>query len=89
MTSTGEISDLDRREYLQDYPIGLHRAIDEGDDVQGYFQWSLMDNYDNYEWAEGYTKRFGIVHVDYQTQKHTPKLSAHWYSHVVANNRIV
>jgi beta-glucosidase len=86
VTGEGEILDLDRREYLRNYLIGLHRATEEDYDVRGYFQWSLMDNY---EWAEGYAKRFGIVHVDYQTQKRTPKLSAHWYSRVIAENRIV
>ncbi|PQV63525.1 beta-glucosidase [Abditibacterium utsteinense] len=86
MTPDGEILDLDRREYLRNYLVGLHRAVDEGFDVRGYFQWSVMDNY---EWAEGYSKRFGIVHVDYQTQKRTPKLSAHWYSRVIAENRII
>jgi len=86
MTSEGEILDLDRREYLRNYLIGLHRAVDEGFDVRGYFEWSVMDNF---EWAEGYSKRFGIVHVDYQTQKRTPKLSAHWFSRVIKENRLV
>ncbi len=86
MTPGGEVLDLDRREYLRNYLIGLHRAVDEGFDVRGYFLWSLMDNY---EWAEGYKKRFGIVHVDYQTQQRTPKLSAQWYRRVVAENRVV
>jgi beta-glucosidase len=86
VTAEGEILDLDRREYLRNYLIGLHRAVDEGFDVRGYFQWSLMDNF---EWAEGYAKRFGIVHVDYETQKRTPKLSAYWYSKVIAENRLL
>ena len=76
----GEILDLDRREYLQSYLIALHRAIAEGYDVRGYFVWSLLDNF---EWAEGYGKRFGIVHVDYATQRRTPKLSARWYAEVI------
>ncbi len=80
------VIDLDRREYLRNYLIGLHRACEEGFDVRGYFVWSLMDNY---EWAEGYAKRFGIVRVDYKTQKRTPKLSAQWYRKVVEENRIV
>lgn len=86
LTPEGEVLDLDRREYLRNYLIGLHRAVDEGFDVRGYFQWSVMDNY---EWAEGYSKRFGIVHVDYETQKRTPKLSAHWFSRVIAENRVL
>ncbi len=84
--SSGEIVDLDRREYLRNYLVGLHRAVEEGYDVGGYFLWSFLDNF---EWAEGYSKRFGIVHVDYETQRRTPKLSAHWYSRVVRENRLV
>lgn len=82
----GEIVDLDRREYLRNYLISLHRAHAEGYGIRGYFVWSLMDNY---EWAEGYTKRFGITYVDYKTQKRTPKLSARWYGKVIAENRVV
>ena len=80
VTPGGEILDLDRREYLRNYLIELHRAIAEGYDVRGYFLWSILDNF---EWAEGYGKRFGIVHVDYATQRRTPKLSATWYAEVV------
>jgi beta-glucosidase len=86
VTPGGEILDLDRREYLRNYLIALHRAVAEGLDVRGYFLWSLLDNF---EWAEGYGKRFGIVHVDYATQARTPKLSAHWYAQVVWENRII
>jgi beta-glucosidase len=84
--SNGEVLDLDRREFLRNYLLSVHRAVDEGFDVRGYFLWSLMDNY---EWAEGYVKRFGIVYVDYETQQRTPKLSANWYRKVVEENRIV
>ena len=52
----------------------------QGMDIRGYFAWSLLDNY---EWAEGYAKRFGIVHVDYETQMRTPKDSAHWYADLI------
>jgi beta-glucosidase len=86
VTPTGEILDLDRREYLRNNLISLHRSVQEGIDVRGYFLWSFLDNY---EWAQGYRKRFGIVHVDYETQKRTPKLSANWYSQVIRNNRII
>jgi beta-glucosidase len=85
VTSEGEILDLDRREYLRGSLVALHRAVAEGFDVRGYFVWSLLDNF---EWAEGYAKRFGIVHVDYATQARTPKLSAHWYARVIRENRI-
>lgn len=54
----------------------------QGADVRGYFAWSLLDNF---EWSYGYTKRFGLVHVDYATQKRTPKLSARWYSKFISS----
>jgi beta-glucosidase len=86
MDENGEVLDLDRRELLRNYLISLHRASDEGFDVRGYFGWSVMDNF---EWAEGYEKRFGLIHVDYETQKRTPKLSAQWFSAVCQENRVV
>ena len=58
-------------------------AIEQGVDLAGYFVWSLLDNF---EWAEGYSKRFGIVHVDYPTQRRTPKMSARWYADVIRRN---
>ncbi|MBN2447400.1 MAG: beta-glucosidase [Phycisphaerae bacterium] len=61
----------------------LSRAADDGVDVRGYYHWSLMDNF---EWAEGYHQRFGLVHVDYATLKRTPKDSAKWYRQVIATN---
>ena len=84
--SDGRVIDLDRREYLRNHLIDLHRTIAEGYDVRGYFAWSLMDNF---EWAEGYEKRFGLVRVDYDTQRRTPKLSAEWYARTARENRIV
>jgi beta-glucosidase len=60
----------------------LRRAVKDGAGVKGYFVWSLLDNY---EWADGYGKRFGLVYVDYKTQKRTPKLSAQFYSSVIAS----
>jgi beta-glucosidase len=86
VTPTGEVLDLDRREYLRNHLIALHRAIAEGYPVGGYFAWSFMDNF---EWAEGYSKRFGLVHVDFATQQRTPKLSARWYAEVMRANQIV
>jgi beta-glucosidase len=86
ITPSGEILDLHRREYLRSYLVELHRAVAEGYDVRGFFVWSLLDNF---EWAEGYGKRFGIVHVDFLTQRRTLKLSGRWYQEVVRNNRIV
>ena len=61
----------------------MRDAIDEGVDVAGYYQWSLMDNF---EWARGYDKRFGIVHVDFDTLERTPRDSALWYRDVIKAN---
>lgn len=61
----------------------MGRAITDGVDVRGYFQWSILDNF---EWAEGYKERFGLVHVDYETQKRTLKESAYWYRSVIESN---
>ncbi|HEY5227419.1 MAG TPA: GH1 family beta-glucosidase [Opitutaceae bacterium] len=82
----GEVHDLHRREFLREYLRELHRAINDGVPVKGYFVWSFMDNY---EWEDGYTRRFGIVHVDFATQKRTPKLSSRWYGDVIRENRVV
>ncbi|MFJ4711801.1 GH1 family beta-glucosidase [Streptomyces sp. NPDC088785] len=69
------LDDQDRIAFLDGHLRALHRAIESGADVRGYFVWSLMDNF---EWAEGFTKRFGLVHVDYATQRRTPKASYAW-----------
>jgi beta-glucosidase len=82
----GEVLDLHRREFLRGYLRELHRAIEDGVPVKGYFVWSFMDNY---EWEDGYTRRFGIVHVDFASQKRTPKLSSRYYSEVIRLNRVV
>ncbi len=82
----GEVLDLHRREYVRHCLIELHRAITDGVPVRGYFLWSFMDNF---EWQDGYTRRFGIVYVDYATQRRTPKLSARWYAEVMRSGRIV
>ena len=72
----GRIDDPDRIAYLDGHLRAVRAAIDDGVDVTGYFVWSLLDNW---EWAEGFTKRFGLVHVDYATQRRTPKSSYAWY----------
>ncbi len=81
----GHVYDSDRVMYLRNYLGQLHRAIAEGVPVRGYFLWSLLDNY---EWADGYSKRFGIIYVDFATQKRTPKLSAAFYKAVIRENRV-
>lgn len=86
MTPSGEVLDIDRVMYLRNYLGQLQKAVMEGAPVKGYFVWSLLDNY---EWNDGYGKRFGLVHVDFATQKRTPKLSAEFYKSVVRENRVV
>ncbi|EQB11550.1 family 1 glycosylhydrolase, partial [Novosphingobium lindaniclasticum] len=82
----GKVYDADRVTYLRNYISHLHRAVREGFPIEGYFLWSLMDNF---EWEDGYTKLFGIHHVDFKTQKRTPKLSADWYRELIRTNRMV
>ena len=81
----GHIYDTDRVMYLRNYLTHLQRAVREGVPVKGYFLWSLLDNY---EWADGYDKRFGITYVDFKTQKRTPKLSSDFYKNVIAKNAL-
>ena len=77
----GQVHDADRTDYLRTHIAATAAALAQGVPVAGYMVWSLMDNF---EWASGYAKRFGIVHVDYQTLQRTPKDSAHWYRRFVA-----
>lgn len=86
LTPTGEVLDLQRVVYLRSYLRSAHRAIAEGYPLKGYFHWSFLDNF---EWSWGYTRRFGLTHVDFQTQKRTPKQSFRWYQQAIAGNRIV
>jgi beta-glucosidase len=79
----GRVHDPQRVDFLHRYLRELERACAEGVDARGYFLWSLMDNF---EWAEGYKERFGIVFTDYRTQKRIPKDSAWWYRDVIARN---
>jgi len=81
----GGIDDLERISYLAGYFDAAGRAIRDGVDVRGYFVWSLLDNF---EWGEGYSKRFGLVYVDYRTQERLPKASAHWYRALLARFRM-
>ena len=81
----GQIYDIDRTMYLRNYLTQLQRTVAAGTPVKGYFLWSLLDNY---EWADGYEKRFGITYVDFATQKRTPKLSANFYKQVIATNTV-
>jgi beta-glucosidase len=84
--SDGRLPDPERTRYLARHLAALRRAIADGVSVEGYFAWSLMDNF---EWAEGYARRFGLTHVDYPTQQRTIKDSGHWYRRVIAGNALV
>jgi beta-glucosidase len=79
----GVVHDPARVEYLDAHFRAAHRAIADGVDLRGYFVWSLMDNF---EWSFGYSKRFGLIHVDYETLERTPKDSARWYAQVTRAN---
>jgi len=79
----GRVKDPERVEFLRDHFAAAHAAIVQGVDVRGYSVWSLLDNY---EWADGYSQRFGIVFVDYRTQERIPKTSAYWLKDVIAAN---
>jgi beta-glucosidase len=81
----GGVRDHERISYLRDHLAVVHEAIEAGVDLRGYFVWSLLDNF---EWAYGYSKRFGIVHVDYATQARVWKDSAHWYRQVIRTNGV-
>ncbi|HEX4982365.1 MAG TPA: family 1 glycosylhydrolase, partial [Ilumatobacteraceae bacterium] len=80
-----EVDDPDRVAYLRSHLAAAHAAIEEGVDLRGYLAWSLLDNF---EWSYGYSKRFGIVHVDYDTQVRTPKSSARVYSEIARRNAL-
>ena len=85
-TADGNIYDVDRIMYLRNYLTHLQRATSEGVPVQGYFLWSLMDNF---EWSDGFEKRFGLYWVDFKTQRRTPKLSASFYREIIEQNAVV
>jgi beta-glucosidase len=85
LRADGKVYDLDRISFLRNYLTQLQRATSEGVPVRGYFLWSLMDNF---EWVYGYEKRFGLYHVDFETQARVPKLSADFFRDVVARNAI-
>lgn len=85
VSAEGRVHDERRINYLKDHFLSVHRAISEGIDVAGYFVWSLMDNF---EWTYGYSKRFGIVYIDYKSQKRILKDSAFWYRNVIKQNGV-
>ena len=82
----GQVHDERRVNYLREHLGAVREAMSDGADIRGYFAWSLLDNF---EWAKGYSKRFGIVYVDYPTQRRIIKDSGKWYAQVIAQNRLI
>ncbi len=81
----GAVHDPERIDFLFSHLRAVHAAIADGANIRGYFTWSLMDNF---EWAEGYAMRFGLVFIDYETQQRFPKDSAHWYGRIARDNAV-
>jgi beta-glucosidase len=80
----GAVHDPERTAYLEGYIGAMQRAVADGAPVKGYFVWSLLDNF---EWAKGYSRRFGLVYIDFPTQERVPKDSFHWYQQLIASRR--
>ena len=81
----GRGRDIRRIDYLQRHFTAVHRARARGADVRGYLVWSLLDNF---EWSFGYSKRFGLVHVDFETQQRTVKDSGRWFNELIATRQL-
>ena len=77
------LDDQERIDYMKSVLIPLHRAMQEGIDVRGYYAWSLMDNF---EWSAGFDARYGLYYTDYETMERLPKKSALWYAEVIRNH---
>jgi beta-glucosidase len=80
----GQVHDPERMAYLSSYIDAVAQAVEDGAPVKGYFVWSMLDNF---EWAQGYSKRFGLVYVDYPTLERVPKDSFYWYRDLLASRR--
>jgi beta-glucosidase len=76
------VHDAQRVDFLSRHLRELHRAISDGVPIEGYFHWSALDNF---EWADGYKERFGLIYVDYATGRRIPKDSYHWYARIIAS----
>jgi beta-glucosidase len=83
VNTEGKVPDPNRIDYIARYLIQVNRAMNEGIPVKGYYVWCFCDNF---EWNFGLSRRFGIIHVDFNTQKRTLKESAHWYSRLIRQN---
>lgn len=79
----GKVHDPNRIDYLNRYLLELKKSAEDGTDIRGYFQWSLLDNF---EWAKGYSERFGMIYTDYPTQKRIVKDSGYWYKNIIGSN---
>jgi beta-glucosidase len=86
LAQDGNVYDTDRIMFLRGFLTQLQRATADGAPVKGYFLWSMMDNF---EWVDGYGNRFGLVYVDFETQKRTPKMSARFFREVSTRNAVV
>ena len=84
LTLARELHDTSRIDYYKGYLTQLKKAVDDGANVVGYFVWSLLDNF---EWRSGYTSRFGIVYVDYNSLKRYPKMSAYWFKQLLTRKK--
>jgi beta-glucosidase len=82
----GDVDDSNRIAYLRGHIEAAHETLRAGVPLVGYLVWSLLDNF---EWSEGYERRFGLVHVDYESQRRTPKASARWYEEVVRRGGVL
>ena len=80
------VEDKSRLAFLKNYLKACHKAIESGVNLKGYFLWSFLDNF---EWASGYSKQFGITYIEPKTLNRIPKSSAHWYSKVIEQNGFV
>lgn len=85
VSADGKVHDPRRQAYLREHFLQVYKAIQDGVDLRGYFVWSLMDNF---EWGHGFTKRFGLIRVDYDTLQRIPKDSAEWYAGVIRENAV-
>jgi beta-glucosidase len=79
----GKVEDTNRIDFYTRYLMALHRAIENGAGVEGYYAWSLLDNF---EWSSGFSKRFGLIYVDYDTKERIIKKSGYWYRDVIEQN---
>ena len=86
VNADGQVDDPARLSYIKRHLESVHKAMQAGVPVKGYFAWSLMDNF---EWGHGYSKRFGLIYIDYETQERIPKQSALWYRDVIVHSKII